>query len=409
MAENNPARAAPVQLPVINISKATPAVGTAMIDAATKYGFFYVDSASSDFSNDDVEGAFAMAREFFASPYEEKAAVAIGTNNRGWSGMHAETLDPEHQQILTRFPQSRSHVLPYTLDIQKNGFRLTIINQSRAMNFGEFKDDKPQQELPKSLVPHEAELARFMDLCRKTCNQILALLALGLDIPENWFTSRHDPAVGPSGCTFRFLYYPSIDSPASSTFKHGVDVRAGAHSDYGSITLLFQRDGQPGLEILTPTGEWAPVPVRPVVSDSDGDSGVTDAIFPPILINIGDLLSYWTAGLLKSTVHRVVFPQELQRQQQQQQEEKDGGARSCDRYSMAYFCHPVNNTELVPLPSQLVEARRKQNTMATTDGQQRLGDNGGNSGDAGEAPLTAREHLAGRLAATYGGSKEEYQ
>ncbi|PGH02285.1 hypothetical protein GX51_04725 [Blastomyces parvus] len=385
MAENNkPARAAPVQLPVINISKATPAVGKSMIDAATKYGFFYVDSASSDFSNGDVEGAFAMAREFFASPYEEKAAVAIGTNNRGWSGMHAETLDPEHQQ--------------------RGDFK-------EAMNFGEFKNHEPQQELPKSLVPHKAELAHFMDLCRKTCDRILALLALGLAIPENWFTSRHDPAVGPSGCTFRFLYYPSIDSPAASTFKHGVDVRAGAHSDYGSITLLFQRDGQPGLEILTPTGEWAPVPVRPAGSGSGSGSG-TDAIFPPILINIGDLLSYWTAGLLKSTVHRVVFPQELQQQQQQeeQQEEegKDGGGRSRDRYSMAYFCHPVDNTELVPVPSQLVEERRKQNTMATADGEQRLGDNGGNNGDAGEVPLTARGHLAGRLAATYGGSKEDY-
>ncbi|KAL2381686.1 hypothetical protein RJ035_006354 [Blastomyces gilchristii] len=383
MVENKPARAAAVQLPVINISKATPAVGKAMIDAATKYGFFYVDSASSYFSSDDVEGAFAMAREFFASPYEEKAVVAIGTNNRGWSGMHAETLDPKHQQ--------------------RGDFK-------EAMNFGEFKDNKPQQELPKSLVHHEAELACFMDLCRKTCNRILALLALGLDIPENWFTSRHDPAVGPSGCTFRFLYYPSIDSPASSTFKHGVDVRAGAHSDYGSITLLFQRDGQPGLEILTPTGGWAPVPVRPAVSGSDSGSGA-DAIFPPILINIGDLLSFWTAGLLKSTVHRVVFPQELQQQQQQQQQgvEMDEGDRSRDRYSMAYFCHPVNNTELVPVPSQLVEERRKQNMMSTTDGRQRLGDNGGNSGDAGEVPLTAREHLAGRLAATYGGLKEEYQ
>ncbi|OAX79821.1 hypothetical protein ACJ72_05853, partial [Emergomyces africanus] len=154
MAEDEPAAGAPVQLPVINISEATPSVGKAMIDAATKYGFFYVDSASSDFSNDDVESAFAMAREFFASPYEEKAVVKIGTNNRGWSGMHAETLDPEHQQ--------------------RGDFK-------EAMNFGEFKNNKAQQELPKSLVPHEAELARFMDLCRKTCNRILALLALGLD------------------------------------------------------------------------------------------------------------------------------------------------------------------------------------------------------------------------------------
>ncbi|OJD15967.1 hypothetical protein AJ78_03836 [Emergomyces pasteurianus Ep9510] len=382
MAKAEPTITAPLELPVINISEATPTVGKAMIDAATKYGFFYVDSASSDFSNDDVESAFAMAREFFASPYEEKAAVKIGTDNRGWTGMHAEMLDPEHQQ--------------------RGDFK-------EAMNFGEFKYNKPQQKLPKSFVPREAELARFMDLCRKTCVRILTLLALGLDIPENWFTSRHDPAVGPSGCTFRFLYYPSIDSPAASTFKHDVDVRAGAHSDYGSITLLFQRDGQPGLEILTPTGEWAPVPVRPppppaaaaAVRGGAGGGNCSDAIFPPILINIGDVLSYWTAGLLKSTVHRVVFPEE-----DQQQEEEGGVERSRDRYSMAYFCHPADNTELVPVPSQHVEERKRQNMMATS-GWLQAGENGDD--DDGRKPLTAREHLAGRLAATYGGSKEEYQ
>lgn len=67
MAENGPARAAPVQLPIINISEATPAVGKAMIDAATKYGFFYVDSASSYFSNDDVESAFDMVCPFLST------------------------------------------------------------------------------------------------------------------------------------------------------------------------------------------------------------------------------------------------------------------------------------------------------------------------------------------------------
>lgn len=147
------------------------------------------------------------------------------------------------------------------------------------------------------------------------------------------------------------------------------------------------------------------MPVRPI---TDGGGGATaagsgkGAIFPPILINIGDLLSYWTAGLLKSTVHRVVFPQEDQQQQQ------DRSDRSRDRYSIAYFCHPVDHTELVPVPSQLVEERIKQNTIAAIGQRQRLG-NSNDAGDAGEAPLTAREHLAGRLAATYGGSKEEYQ
>ncbi|KAK2808263.1 hypothetical protein FQN50_004818 [Emmonsiellopsis sp. PD_5] len=357
MSVPEPARGAAVQLPVINIAEATPAAGKAMIDAATKYGFFYVDSASSQFANEDVDGAFAMAREFFASPYEEKDSVRIGTN--------------------------------------RGDFK-------EAMNFGELLNNKFQQPLPPSLLPHEAELANFMTLCRNTCDRILELLALGLDIPPTFFTTRHDPAAGSSGCTFRLLYYPSLYSPASSTFQHDVDVRAGAHSDYGSITLLFQRDGQPGLEILTPAGEWAPVPVRPVTTNTaTGAVGgewegkmEAETTFPPILINIGDLLSYWTCGLLKSTVHRVVFPLEEQELRQKQGGNDDDGMGR-DRYSMAYFCHPVNNTELVPVPSRLVEEQRKKKKEKV--------------GEGGDQPMTAREHLAGRLAATYGGKKEEYQ
>lgn len=87
------------------------------------------------------------------------------------------------------------------------------------------------------------------------------------------------------------IYTKAILTPRSPT------VRAGAHSDYGSITLLFQRPGQPGLEILPPSSQtngprntsndapWTPVPVTPPGTEND--------LSPPILVNIGDLLSYW--------------------------------------------------------------------------------------------------------------------
>lgn len=170
-----------------------------------------------------------------------------------------------------------------------------------------------------------------------------------------------------------------------ASYKHDQDVRAGAHSDYGSITLLFQRPGQPGLEILTPEGTWAAVPVEP--NQAQGQEG--GFAFPPILVNIGDLLSYWTDGLLKSTVHRVVFPVSEQQDPDNQQ----------DRYSIVYFCHPVNTTELVPIPSKTVDAHREERKQDDDD-------NVGFGGGAGylvpgKRALTAREHLEARLAATY--------
>lgn len=192
----------------------------------------------------------------------------------------------------------------------------------------------------------------------------------------------------------RYLYYPSIFSPATSSYKHDQDVRAGAHSDYGSITLLFQRPGQPGLEILTPEKTWAPVPVQPgrtVAAESPAD----EFVFPPILVNIGDLLSYWTDGLLKSTVHRVVFPLAEQR-----------SPNPRDRYSIVFFCHPLNDTGLVPVPSDVVTAYRKQcQEKGVYDEKVGFGGGAGEL-EPGKRALTAFEHLESRLAATYGFKKE---
>lgn len=51
----------PIELPVIDISNPhDPSVGKAMIDVAAKFGFFYVDSAGSDFTAEDVEGMFGL-------------------------------------------------------------------------------------------------------------------------------------------------------------------------------------------------------------------------------------------------------------------------------------------------------------------------------------------------------------
>jgi 2OG-Fe(II) oxygenase superfamily len=194
-----------------------------------------------------------------------------------------------------------------------------------------------------------------------------------------------------------------------SDYQHDLDVRAGAHSDYGSITLLFQRTGQHGLEILTPEETWASVPVWPLSSSSKGEygngarggHGDVGNNLPPILINIGDVLSYWTDGLLRSTVHRVVFPHS----------ERDPSATTGvaaspaqDRYAIAFFCHPVDDTELIPVPSAVVAAHRQHQSVMTAT---KVGYGGGaGSLQPGKKALTAKEHLTQRLAATYQFGKE---
>jgi isopenicillin N synthase-like dioxygenase len=112
---------------------------------------------------------------------------------------------------------------------------------------------------------------------------------------------------------------------------------------------------------MTPSGEWAPVAVSPPGTDNDPS--------PPILVNIGDLLSHWTNGLLKSTVHRVIFPKDAKR----------GGD---DRYSIAFFCHPVGTTILEAIPSNMVKGHGMEVASDASS-------------------ITADEHLMSRLKATY--------
>ena len=107
---------------------------------------------------------------------------------------------------------------------------------------------------------------------------------------------------------------------------------------------------------------------------------------PPILLNIGDLLSYWTDGLLRSTMHRVVFPGagEGEREGEAGPVRVEGEDDDGPRYSIAYFFHPFGGTELTPVPSERVRRFKAQR--------------GGVAGDGGNPyaerkVLTADEHL----------------
>ncbi|KAH9901928.1 Clavaminate synthase-like protein [Xylariomycetidae sp. FL2044] len=279
--------------------------------------------------------------------------------------MHTETLDPKAQRIGDF----------------KEGF-----------NFGPFQDGKATQPIPSIIQPHEAELAAFRASCHSLCLKLLHLFGIGLGVnPPSFFTSAHSPSE-PSGSILRFLYYPAPTTTVVGARQEG-DVRAGAHSDYGSITLLFRLKGQAGLELLAPaTNTWAPVPVCPPGTENDP--------LPPILVNIGDLLSYWTNGLLRSTVHRVTFasPSDAGNGNDSGRSSAglaDGEGTADPRYSIVYFCHPADQTPLTAVPSERIHAFRGANSEEALRGAKE-----GNP-YAERKVLTADEHLQMRLRASY--------
>lgn len=243
------------------------------------------------------------------------------------------------------------------------------------------------QPLPTPLSTHSPLLSRFQSSCQTLCTSILSLLSTALEIPDpSYFSARHDQSKGPTGSIFRLLYYPRSDNnKREKNEDESVNIRAGAHSDYGSITLLFRETGNAGLQLLSQTGEWINVPVDPSAPSNTNHTPNSSHTSPPppILINIGDLLCYWTAGLLKSTVHRVTF---------------SGGV---ERYSMAYFCHPLDEVRLERVPGSVIEEFGGRGAVELGRQRERLGF--GQDGDGGvDGVITAKEHLEKRLKVTYG-------
>jgi isopenicillin N synthase-like dioxygenase len=139
------------------------------------------------------------------------------------------------------------------------------------------------------------------------------LTALALDLDESYLDA---PFADPS-LTLRFVNYPDQPVPPLPG-----QLRYGAHHDYGGLTILRQDEAPGGLEVCTADGTWHAVPPSP----------------GGFVINVGDLLSRWTNGRWRSTLHRVVNPgREL--------------TGSTQRLSMVAFFGPNEQSEIACLPT----------------------------------------------------------
>lgn len=140
----------------------------------------------------------------------------------------------------------------------------------------------------------------------KLAARVMRAFAVALKLPENHF----DPFITHPISALRTLHYPAtVDEPLDK------QQRAGAHADYGSLTILLPQPGSQGLQVQQ-GGVWVDVPAP-------------EGAF---VINIGDLMARWTADRWVSTLHRVVA--------------KPGQPA---RQSLAFFHQPDWDAEIVPL------------------------------------------------------------
>ncbi len=130
----------------------------------------------------------------------------------------------------------------------------------------------------------------FESQCWQLGMKILSCFALKLGFPESFFTTAHDPQRDTYQSTLRMLHYYATEQSQQGMW------RAGAHTDFDCLTLLFQRPGQGGLQVCPgkdrESQQWTSIEPREEV----------------ITCNIGDMLMRWSDDQLPSNFHRVRNP-----------------------------------------------------------------------------------------------------
>ncbi|MDQ3077662.1 MAG: isopenicillin N synthase family oxygenase [Pseudomonadota bacterium] len=225
-----------------------------------------------------IDRAEAKAKEFFALPEEVKRSylIAGGGGARGYTAFGVETAKGAAAHDLKEF----WHV-------------------GRELAAGhKFREVMADNVWPEEIAGFKEIFLELYDAFDDAGVKVLRAIARFLEVDEEYFTDT----VRDGNSVMRLLHYPPVDKPS------GNHIRAGAHEDINTITLLLGAE-EAGLELKTQDGRWLPVSPR------HGE----------LVVNIGDMLQRLTNGRLRSTPHRVVNPA------------PDRASKA--RYSMPFFLH----------------------------------------------------------------------
>lgn len=314
------------------------AVAEQITHAFKTSGFLYLQN--HDISSEQVSLAFSESAQFFQRPQSQKDELQWTSpdSNRGYvaSGREKVTQSADPEEIARL--RASNPDLKESMEIGREGVP-GMPNQWPSCFDEEGKT-------------FATDMQQFFLALKELHNQVMRAIALGMGMDEHFFDSYTDAGDN----TLRLLHYPSVKK--SLWAQNPNQVRAGEHSDYGSITLLFQ-DDIGGLEVKSPKGTW--VRARPIPGT--------------IVVNAGDLLQRWSNDIIKSTKHRVIQPPPTEVKGEGQDDSPDAMVPA--RYSIAYFGNPNFDRWIEALPGTWEDSGKKYEGI--------------NSGD----------YLVMRLAATY--------
>jgi isopenicillin N synthase-like dioxygenase len=229
------------------------------------------------------------------------------------------------------------------------------------------------------LDPHRPLVESFMRSSHSLVSFILTLLNARLSLPEAKLTSLHRLSAL-SGDQVRFIRAP----PQPQDDRR---VALGAHTDFGSVTILFNRIG--GLQVKLPRNV-EPLQLADATLSTEKNGSSEDAeekrwvYVRPLpghaIVNLGDAMVKFTAGILRSNIHRVAAP--------------PGAQAAATRYSLVYFARPEDDVLLTVLRgSPLIDQALRKRV--------------GHPGDAQEEAITSKEWILRRALGRRNGDKWE--